>query len=69
MESSKRYEFDGFTFGTVERFYNLQIRVVNSGSVGTGTHVGFAFELTNAERLALVDLLSSVDLTNEGEVN
>lgn len=68
MEKQERYKFNGFTFGgTVNRFYNLRIEVVNHTGIGTSCAVGFAFELTNDERLALINHLASVDLTGKDE--
>ena len=66
MENNKRYSFGGFTFGTDVRYFNLSIQVVASGNtVGTSEPVGFAFELTDSERLALIEVLAS----RNGEVN
>ena len=65
MESNARYEFGGFTFGTDVRYFNLRIGVLSSNPVGTSEPVGFAFELTDDERLALIEVLSS----RNGEVN
>lgn len=60
MESNSRYKFGGFTFGTTEvRYFNLRVQVLGSNLVGTSEPVGFAFELTDAERLALIDVLVS----------
>jgi hypothetical protein len=61
MESNSRYKFSGFTFGSIDvRYFNLRIGVLNSDPVvGTSEPVGFAFELTNDERLALIEVLSS----------
>lgn len=56
----RRYTFGGFTFGGEKtRYFNLNIRMVNTSGVGGMDLVGFALELTDEERLELIDVLSN----------
>ena len=59
----KRYELSGFTFGT-ENYFNLTIRIINHAKHGTSWLGEFDFELSQEERMELINLLMNPKETN-----